>query len=305
MKKYLILILLFISFSANAKIKMAITIDDLPEHGQMPPGMTRTKIVEDFIAVLKKHKVPDATAFINGGRITTKEDSENSMKTWVAAGYSIGNHTFSHPSLNKNTADFFIKEIDDNEATLKGLNSKTEWKYFRYPYLQEGDTLEKRNAVRKHLQKKGYKIAQVTVDFEDWSWNNPYARCMTKKDNKKIAWLKKTYLESADAILDRADKLTQVVFKKSISHILLLHFGAFDASVFDQLLTNFEKKGVEFIPLSEAVKDDIYVHDPGLTFKNFGSEFQYQILKEKNQSVKDLGFAPLQNYLEEVEKVCL
>lgn len=33
----------------------------------------------------------------------------------------------------------------------------------RYPYLAEGDTLEKRNTIRSYLFKNGYRIAEVTT----------------------------------------------------------------------------------------------------------------------------------------------
>lgn len=282
---------------------MAVTVDDLPAHGSLPPNMTREQIVKDFLKVLKKHKVPEVYAFANAGRHPDKLESEALMKMWVAGGYPLANHTFMHPRLKNVTAPEFIKDIEDNESTLQKLNGQKNWKYFRYPYLHEGDTLEKRNAIRQYLKSKNYTIAQVTVDFEDWAWNNPYARCMTKKDKKSVEWLQKTYLESAETILDRAVQSSDFVFKKPISHILLLHFGAFDAAMLDQLLTAYEKKGVEFISLSEAVRDDVYGIDPGLTFTH-GAEFQYQVLKSRNQSAKDAGLAPFTGVLDQLDGVC-
>lgn len=164
--------------------------------------------------------------------------------------------------------------------------------------------LEKRNKIRSYLKASGYTIAQVTVDFEDWAWNNPYARCKEKNDLTSIAWLEKTYLQNADDILERAEKLSQALFKKDISHILLLHIGAFDAEILDRLLSNYEKKGVEFIPLSEAVKDDIYSIDPGVTGK-WGSEFPYQVLKARHLSLKDVGMTPYTSYPElELKTIC-
>jgi hypothetical protein len=42
----------------------------------------------------------------------------------------------------------------------------------RYPYLREGDTVEKRRAVRAYLQAHRYRLAQVTLDREDDLWNS-------------------------------------------------------------------------------------------------------------------------------------
>ena len=76
---------------------------------------------------------------------------------WRAAGHLLGNHTYSHPNLNDLSISDFKKEIDRNETLLKKLSGKTDWKYFRYPFLCEGATLEKRNGIRAYLNQKGYK----------------------------------------------------------------------------------------------------------------------------------------------------
>ncbi len=41
-----------------------------------------------------------------------------------------------------------------------------DWHWFRYPFVHQGDTIEKRRAVRTYLREHGYKIAEVTLDFQ-------------------------------------------------------------------------------------------------------------------------------------------
>ncbi len=53
-----------------------------------------------------------------------------------------------------------------------------DWHWFRYPYLREGETLEKRHAVATLLKDRGYRVAQVTLNFDDYAYNDPYTRCM-------------------------------------------------------------------------------------------------------------------------------
>ena len=45
-----------------------------------------------------------------------------------------------------------------------------DYKYFRFPFLAEGETQEKRDGVREFLFHNGYKIAPVTLDFFDYDW---------------------------------------------------------------------------------------------------------------------------------------
>lgn len=305
MKVFILFLAVIFSVNVQAAIKIAITVDDIPAHGTLPQGMNRYEIAKQYVDILKKHKVPGVYAFVVKGRADGSEDSLKAIKVWQEAGYILGNHTWDHPSLNKNPADLFIKAIDLNDEYLKSVSGKDDWKYFRYPYLHEGDTLEKRNAVRKHLKEKGYKIAQVTIDFNDWAWNNPYARCLEKNDKKSIEWLKESYLKNATDNMLHSEEVTKKVFKKQIPHILLMHVGALDIQVLDQMLTDYEKQGVEFIPLTEALKDPVYETDPGLTLK-WGGELQYQVLRGSGKTLADIGMKPFTEYPEEkLNKICL
>ena len=66
---------------------------------------------------------------------------------------------------------------------------KHDWRWFRYPYLHEGDTLEKRRAVRAFLASSGYRIAQTTIDSKT-TCGTAHARCWMKKDAEGLAWLR-------------------------------------------------------------------------------------------------------------------
>lgn len=297
-------LLLCFSSVSQASIKVAVTIDDLPTAAALPSGVTWPEVANKMLSALKKHKVPEGYAFINAGKVTPQNGAFEVLKLWKDAGYLFGNHTFQHNDLNNLSFKEFQNAIVANEAMLKNLMVTKDWKYFRYPYLHEGNTLEKRTAVRNYLKSNGYKIAQVTIDFEDWSWNNPYARCMNKGDLKSVNWLKQTFLKNSEDILERSVQLTRALFNRDIPHILLLHIGGMDGEVLDSLLTSYEKKGVEFIPLSQAMTDEIYTIDPGIVWDH-GSEFPYQILKSRNLTLKDVGMLPYQGYPEnELLSIC-
>lgn len=299
------LILVLGASLSQAAIKVAITVDDLPTHGPLPAGVTREQIAKKMTETLRKHKVPEVYAFINAGKVEKKNESVEVLKTWRKAGFPLGNHTYLHEDINKVSVEDFKKSIDLNEPLLKKLSGKTDWKYFRYPYLREGETMETRNSVRQYLKDKGYKIAQVTIDFEDWSWNGPYVRCKEKGDVKAIAELQTTYLQNASDMLDRAEVLSKSLFGRSIPHILLLHIGAFDTEMLDQLLTNYEKKGVVFVPLSEAMKDEVYSIDPAVAAR-IGSELTYQVMKSRQLTLKDVGLEKYEGYsLPKLEATCL
>lgn len=287
MKVLISVFLVFVTFAAQAsQVEMAITIDDLPQHMDLPPGTTRLDVAKMMLSALKKHSIYNVYGFVNAGNIKDANSYEV-LKAWINAGQLLGNHTYDHVNINSVSSKQFIHQIQMNNPYLSKLTPNKDFHYFRYPYLYEGDTEEKRNAVRKYLFAQHYKIAQVTVDFEDYLWNNAYARCIQKKDNQSIEWLKKSYIEQALESIKVASAESKLIFKRNIKHILLLHIGAFDALMLDNLLTAFEKNDVKIISLSEALKDDVYQTNPNVVSKNTGT-FLDQIFLAKNLSKPNL-----------------
>lgn len=251
--------------------EVAITFDDLPSHGPLPEGITRSDVARSILATLKEAKIPEIYGFVNAGKLEKNPEDIEFLKLWREAGQPLGNHTYTHMNFNENTVAAFEENIEKNESILKTLMEGKDWHWFRYPYLWEGDTLEKRRAVRAYLKERGYRIAQVTMDFEDYAWNGPYARCMGKKDEKAIAWLKQSYLETASEYFALDQKMTQQIFGREIKHVLLMHVGAFDAVMLPQLLRQMKTEGYKFVTIAEAEADPAYLTDPDTALKNGGT----------------------------------
>jgi len=266
--------------SAQQRLEVAITVDDLPSHGDLPPTMTRAEIAKKMIEAFKAKGVPGVYGFVNAKNIGGEEEKSGVLKMWVQAGFPLGNHTFSHIDLNSNTAQAFEDEIVANEPVLREEMGSRDWHWLRYPFLHEGDTLEKRRAVRKYLADHGYKVAQVTLDFGDYAWNNPYARCVAKQDTQAIDWLKSSYLDRAteDIALDR--KLSAMLFGRDIKYVLLLHIGALDSVMLSDLLDLLKKQGFDFVSLEEAEKDPAYQSDPDAPLK-YGGTLLEQLIETK------------------------
>ncbi len=146
-----------------------------------------------------------------------------------------------------------------------------DWHWFRYPYLWEGDTLEKRHAIRADLRQHGYQIAEVSMDFEDYLWNEPYARCSAKQDAKSIEYLRTSYLATADQYITVFREATHTLYGRDIPYILLMHVGAFDAKMLPSLIDLFRRRGFTFITLPEAAKDPAYAEDPDIASKDGGA----------------------------------
>ena len=266
--KFVLIFLLVAPLVCSAQ-KVAITFDDLPLNGQLPTGITRVEIARETIAVLKAHHVPAAYGFVNAKKLEGDPDAAEALKVW-AASEPVGNHTYGHMDLNPNAAEAFEREIEENEPVLELAAGKdVNWHWLRYPYLREGDTVEKRRAVRAYLAAHGYRVAQVTLDWEDYLWNTAYARCSDKKDAASIARLRASYLEIASSYLDLGPELAKMVYGHDIHHVLLLHLGAFSSTILPDVFDLLSKKGFSLVTLEEAESDPAYEGDPDVG-SNYG-----------------------------------
>jgi len=242
--------------------QVALTFDDLPAHGDLPPGMSRAEVAQKILTILKAHHVRQAYGFINAQKLEKVAADRDVLTQWTAAGYPLGNHTYSHRNLTEYTAEEFAADIAANEPVLRELMPAGNWHWFRYPFLEEGNTPEKYHAVREYLQLHGYRVAQVTLDFHDYGWNGPYARCSAKNDMRAIEWLKQSYMASADASLDFGQQASRLLFDRDIRHVMLLHLGAFETVMLPELLDLLKKRHFKIVTLEKAQSDPAYKFIP-------------------------------------------
>ena len=144
-----------IAVEPPAKLKVALTFDDLPLNGMLATGDKQSDYARATLAVLRKFRIPPSYGFINARGLEGNPDGATVLKLWIAAGHPLGNHTYSHLDLSTNTVEDFQLEVLRNEPVLELLTSEkatpTAFRWLRYPFLHEGDTLEKRRAVRAFL----------------------------------------------------------------------------------------------------------------------------------------------------------
>jgi peptidoglycan-N-acetylglucosamine deacetylase len=278
--------------------EVAITFDDLPSHGPLPAGTTREDVTRKILAAFKEAKVPEVYGFINAGKLQAHPEDLKVLQLWREAGQPLGNHTLDHMSLNNNPLGAFEDNVAKNEATLQELMVKKDWHWFRYPYLDEGDTLEKRRAARSYLKDHHYRIAQVSLDFEDYAWNAPYARCSDKEDEKAIAWLRESYLQTAADYVKLGREMSKQLFHRDIKYVLLMHIGAFDAEMLPQLLVQLKQEGFRFITLEKAQKDPAYKIDPDTPRKDGA------ILQEQIFDARHLQIPPNAKPMKELQELC-
>ena len=268
----------------DAPFRIAITFDDLPAHGPLPPGESRMDVATKIVTALRDAHVPPTYGFVNGVRVEEQPADASVLQAWRATGYPLGNHSWSHMNLNQHTLAEFEADVNRNEPLLElwmadenkdkvgevqrkdhaDEAGKNSWHWFRFPFLAEGDTPEKNAGVRAFLAQRGYKVAAVTMSFGDYMWNEPYARCKAKSDEKAIASLADSYLAAADDSISYSRTMSHALYNRDIPYVLLMHIGVFDAEMLPRLLELYRSKGAQFVTLEEAESDEFYGIDTDL-----------------------------------------
>ncbi|WP_337043843.1 polysaccharide deacetylase family protein [Emticicia sp. 17c] len=246
------------AIQVQEKPRVAFTFDD---------GQTNdigTYKLEDWnerlLSHLKKHQLK-AILFSSGANKTTPR-GKYVLSSWNNAGHLIANHTFTHPSFSsKNvTLEGFKKELLQNDSIIKAYSNYT--RYFRFPYLKEGNTPEKIDGFRAFMQQQGYKNGHVTIDASDWYINNRLIARLTQNPKADISGFREYY---KNHLLNRAtfyDSLAYALSGRRISHVILLHHNLAAALFLDDLVQHFKANGWEVMAADKAYQDKIYDEVP-------------------------------------------
>jgi peptidoglycan/xylan/chitin deacetylase (PgdA/CDA1 family) len=233
--------------SAGEPFDIAVTVDDLPSHGPLPPGMTRLGIAQAHVRVLREHGVREAFGFVNAGKLAEDPGNAAVLDLWRAAGHPLGNHASTHMDLARaaSLADWQA-DVVAGEPAVAARMAGANWHYFRFPNLSAG-TGERGAAALAWLTGRGYRIADVGISFDDWSYTDPYARCVAKGDTAAIAALKAQYLASVERGIARTLDASRRVYGRVIPLVLLTHVGGFSAVTLPDVLARLEAAAVRVI----------------------------------------------------------
>src|SRR3569623_762821 len=93
MSKICLLVLALYASVASARVQVAVTVDDLPSHGDLAGTDTRDTIALRFLAAFKKHHIHQVYGMFNQSRVDAEPSCANVLSLWTKAGMPLGNHT--------------------------------------------------------------------------------------------------------------------------------------------------------------------------------------------------------------------
>lgn len=250
--------------------KMALTFDNLPGE-QIYTVDERAEINAGILAALKKHHAP-AAGFVVGEYIEG-EDWE-SIVAWLEAGHAIGFHTYSGQAIYGMPLSIFISDIIKGKEAVEDLVTtyKQVGRYFRFPYLHYATDAESKQKIIDELVYMKVRIAHVSMIIEDFVYNMSLEKTLKTGDSLDMRYLKEEYFTHIRGKLAYYEDLAQEVVGRPISQILEFRVNRINSMYLDDILTELEDKGYQFISLREALRDkayripEEYYGDKGLTY---------------------------------------
>ena len=244
---------------AADRFDVAVTVDDLSVHGTLPRGQSWPGIAQSYLDTLKAHDVPEAYGFVNAKRLEEAPQSAPVLDLWRKAGYPLGNHTYSHLGLSQAPSlEAWEADVKRGEPPLVARMKNAEWQVLRYPFLDAGNTSERHDGALAWLTKQGYRVADVSISFDDWAYTDVYARCLDKGDAAAVAALKANYFQRVDETIARTKAMSQRVYGRAIPQVLLTHMGSFSAATLPEVMRRLDAAGAHYVPLATAQADPAY-----------------------------------------------
>jgi peptidoglycan-N-acetylglucosamine deacetylase len=261
MKIFFSIFLLFTFLSTAQEI--ALSFDDAPRgDGKYFTGEKRTKILVD-----KLNQLNIKTVFFCNTRGIDIEGKKR-LEMYSAAGHLIANHSHSHRNLDTTPADFYLNDIAEADKILSKYDNFVKW--FRYPFLREGKTIERRDSVKNGLEEMAYINGFVTIDNYDWYMEYLFQTAL--KENKKINFekLKQIYIEVLWDCIKFYDNIAMQSLGRSPKHMLLLHENDLAALFITDLVEHIRKNGGKIISPEEVYEDPIATNVPDVILNNQG-----------------------------------
>ncbi len=258
----LIALLLLFSLISNAQ-EIAITFDDAPTHDT--PLFSHAERAAKIREHLALYKVSSAFFVITG---SVTEQNAPQLLAYTKAGHVLANHSHSHLSPSRISTAAYIRDLNKADSVMQSLPGTEPW--YRYPFLNEGPTREKRDSIRQALDMLGLSNGYVTVDNYDWYINGELISAV--RSGKKVDYdrLKKIYLEHVINSILFYDSIGVVVLGRSPRHVLLLHENDLAALYLGDLLKTLRDKGWSFVSPGNAYQDEIAGVIPDVLFNGQG-----------------------------------
>lgn len=221
---------------------------------------TTTKLLRMLIA----ERVP-AIGFVNEVKLFTGDAEEEARRTalleaWLDAGFDLGNHTYSHVEIDRVPFETYKADLIRGEIVTSRLLAARgrRLRYFRHPQLRTGPTPEYKASLDSLLAERGYRVAPVTIDHNDFVFAGVYARTRTRGDHATAERVVQAYVPYLERVVTHFENLSRQFLGYEVPQVLILHANELNADYGHEVITMLRQRGYRFITLDAALEDPAY-----------------------------------------------
>ena len=272
--------------------RIALTFDDLPGVSQQSSLAVLDDMNRRLLATLRVERVP-AVGFVNA-RALEVEGERNArldlLRRWVAPALTLGNHTYSHPDLNRVPLADYQADVVKGEPAIRAVLDERQQRlvWFRHPFTRTGPTPEIKAGLDAFLNERGYRVAPFTVEAADYLFAALYEPAVIAGDAAQAEKIAIAYLDHQDRVVAFAEALAFDTFGRDIPHILLSHVNRLNADVMPEFIGRLRRRGYRFVTLESAMEDEAY-RTPDRFVGRFGPSWlhRWRVALDKPSRIKD------------------
>lgn len=274
-----------------------ITVDDLPiALGRLHTDpQERERITHDLLDVLAKHKIR-AIGFVTWQNMIDDRDRDL-LRKWLDAGHELGNHTNAHLNYTRTAIPEYVADAEKGRRELAGFlrdrlgdrhreETPARVRFFRFPFLREGDTEQKLDAMRAYLAESGQRNVPVTLDTQDWLFEEPWVEARRQKNERELARIGEEYQDMMRLEVRAAETTGDALFGRQVPQVLLVHANEVGAAQWDRFFTWLRDRGYRFAAADEVLADPVF-SEPHRFVGHVGPGL-WDRLAEKRRVEKDL-----------------
>jgi len=254
------LLALGVACAARAE-PVALTFDDLPTLALHDSRTYATVTTKRLLHDLARDRLP-ATGFVIGDQLAgpRRQWGEDLLRMWLRAGFDLGNHTYSHDSLNKTAVATYIADVAHDDALIRPLMRRygRHPRWFRHPFLDTGATLSDKQAFEAWLARKGYRVAPVTLENSDWMFSPVYDDALRRHDKVEAKRVLQSYIDYTAKVVPWYRKAALDLLGRRPALVFLLHGCRLNADALPALADILRRNDLRAASLDTVMADPAY-----------------------------------------------
>ncbi len=274
--------------------KMAVGFVSIPPVDRMEnPPKDADSAMRLLVEKLKAHKVP-AIGFVSGNMVADDNGKMYPVRTeivryWRDAGFEIGIGGYKHIWFHDTPVDEYVANVEKNETITKKILAEKNMplRYFSYPFLNNGKTVEDRNRFENWLAARSLRSVKYTFDNQEWMYS--FAYDMARKDNdiNTMKEIRIEYLDYMTKMLEHFEAYSQDMFGRDIAQTLVLTPSRLVTDTADEFFGMLKKRGYTFVTMDEAQSDEAYQTEEKIVDNKSGISWFERWQMAKGRKLRD------------------